>query len=188
MVEALEALVQGGEIFTGDPGYNLGLPDSECLPIWVRDFPADDEGDEVNDEEVRRAEESFSSALERHEQARLHYVRLTTEFAQDVGEVEAFMNGLYDLGVARAAVDATRLRLKLMGCEDQALTIQAEHRRRHPLSPEITERINDLGTLEETESDAVEAEVRFQEADRTSHTFSEYFAYGRGGPGICSSR
>ena len=39
-----------------------------------------------------------------------------------------------------------------MDAEDGVLEIQAEHRRRHPLSPEITERINDLGTLEEAES------------------------------------
>lgn len=129
------------------------------------------------------AEEALRAALERHEQARLHYSKLTLEFAGEVVEGELFVEGLYALGVARATVDAARLRLKLMDAEDSVLEIQAEHRRRHPLSPEITERINDLGTLEEAESEAIEAEVRFQEADRNSKEFSEHFAAGRIGVG-----
>jgi hypothetical protein len=129
------------------------------------------------------AEEALRAALERHEQARLHYSKMALEFAGEVVEGEPFVEGLYALGVARAAVDAARLRLKLMDAEGSVLEIQAEHRRRHPLSPEITERINDLGTLEEAESEAVEAEVRFQEADRNSKEFSEHFAAGRIGVG-----
>ena len=101
----------------------------------------------------------------------------------EVSEMDAFVNGLYDLGVARADVDAARLRLKLMGNEESVLTLQAEHRRRYPHSPEIKERINDLGTLEEAESEAIDAEVRFQEADRNSQVFSEHFAAGRIGVG-----
>jgi hypothetical protein len=134
-------------------------------------------------QEMTHAKELLRLALERHEQARQYYSRLIVEFAQDAGEVGAFVNGLYDLGVARAAVDASRLRLKLMGDEESVLMLQAEHRRRYPQSPEITERINDLGTLEEAESEAIDAEVRFQEADRNSRAFSEHFAAGRIGVG-----
>jgi hypothetical protein len=137
----------------------------------------------MRDQEITHAKESLRLALERHEQARQYYSNLIVEFAQDAGEVDAFVNGLYDLGVARAAVDAARLRLKLMGDEESVLSLQAEHRRRYPQSPEITERINDLGTLEEAESEAIDAEVRFQEADRNSQAFSGHFAAGRIGVG-----
>src|SRR4051794_36347051 len=125
--------------------------------------------------ELVDAEEALRAALERHEQARLHYAQMALEFAGEVTEGDPFVEGLYALGVARAAVDAARLRLKLMDAEESVLEIQADHRRRHPLSPEFTERINDLGTMEDAESEAVEAEVRFQEADRNTKEFSEHF-------------
>jgi hypothetical protein len=108
---------------------------------------------------------------------------MALEFSSEIIGGESLVEGLYALGIARAAVDAARLRLKLMGAEESVLEIQAEHRRRHPLSPEIKEPINDLGTLEEAESEVLESEVGFQEADSNTKEFAEHFAAGRIGVG-----
>ena len=59
------------------------------------------------------AEEALRAALERHEQARLQYSKMALEFAGGVAEGESLVEGLYALGLARAAVDAARLRRSL---------------------------------------------------------------------------
>src|SRR5258708_4561363 len=112
------------------------------------------------------AVDGLRAALERYEHARMRRKMVLDELAQN-GDVddEVLVESLYAVGVARAAVDAARLRLKLMGGEERILEVQTEHCQRYPLNPEAKGCGAELGTLEEAESDAMEAEARFHEAD-----------------------
>lgn len=138
---------------------------------------------QVGEVDVARAEELFREALERHEAVRQRYSAMALEVQSGVTNDESIVEALYELGVARAVVEASRLRLKLKGGEERVVDIMSEHRRRHAGSPQMPEAINDLGTLEEAESKYLEAEIRYQEADSNLNLLGGEYQKGRIGPG-----
>lgn len=136
---------------------------------------------------IEQVEYALKHALERHEEARLNYAAIAQGYMRGVGETEQTVAAHRALGLARVEVENARLHLQLIAPEDgkeRVFAIESEHRRLHlAASRQVPERINDLGILEDAESELLDAEVRFQEADRSFHSLGDHFKAGRIGPG-----